>query len=202
MLGDHPLFLRRGSLALGLRRTDPPPSPRQPEQSPAERFAAAWFARPADPHGLLLPQLQPSHLRLWRLYFLRWVAEAQIPGGGPVAAFRAASRLADEIEALRLQLRRYQGPGPAPNPGPAPGHAPDSAPNPGHAPGHAPQPEPRRMYFAAGDSPSPPPTLSSSFPFSSVGNLSRGGALGTPFSKFLNGAKIWLSTETLASETL
>ncbi|XP_064192444.1 myotubularin-related protein 10-like isoform X2 [Anguilla rostrata] len=187
LLGEHPLFPRRNSLALGFKPD--PLQPRETAESPWERFSRDWFSRPADLQGLLLPQLLPSHLRLWRLHFLRWAAEAEIPRGGPVTAFRKASQLADEIETLRLQLR--QGNGPAPCPG--------SALSP-------PQPERRRMYFRAGsprDPPSPPGGyLSSSFPFSPVGNLCRRSGPGTPLSKLLSGAKIWLSTETLASETL
>ncbi|XP_061101789.1 myotubularin-related protein 10-like isoform X2 [Conger conger] len=182
MLGELQPLPRRGSLALGGQRPVPP-QPREALESPSERFFGDWFSRPADLQGLLLPQLLPSHLRLWRLYFLRWVAEAQIPGGGPITAFRKVSRLADEIEGLRLQLRGNKG-------------APVSG---------LPQPEPRRMYFRAdspNDPPSTPPYLSSSFPFSPVGNLCRRSVLDTPLSKFLSGAKTWLSTETLANETL
>ncbi|KAJ8340479.1 hypothetical protein SKAU_G00351120 [Synaphobranchus kaupii] len=184
MLGDHHLFPRRNSLVLGFK---PDPSQlREMLESPSERFFRDWFSRPADLQGLLLPQLLPSHLQLWRLYFLRWVAEAEIPRGGPITAFRELSLLADEIETLRLQLRQYKGAAPASAPG-------------------TPQPERRRMYFKAGsprDPPSPPEYLTSSFPFSPVGNLCRRSILGTPLSKFLSGAKIWLSTETLASEGL
>ncbi|KAG5839386.1 hypothetical protein ANANG_G00204440 [Anguilla anguilla] len=155
-------------------------------ESPSERFLRDWFSRPADLQGLLLPQLLPSHLRLWRLYFLRWVPEAQIPRGGPITAFHKLSLLADEIETLQTRLRQYKGGTPAPTPG-------------------TPQPEQRRMYFKAlspQDSPSAPEYLSSSFPFSPVGNLCRRSILGTPLSKFLSGAKIWLSTETLANESV
>ncbi|KAG9329572.1 hypothetical protein JZ751_003663 [Albula glossodonta] len=181
MLGEHNFLPRRNSLVLRLR---PDLSQmREPLESPSERFFRDWFSRPVDLHGLLLPQLLASHLRLWRLYFLRWVAEAEIPRGGPITAFQKLSQLADEIETLQRQLRQYQS----------------------SMPTSTPQLECHRMYFRAGtpdNPPSPPPEyLTSSFPFSPIGNLSRRSILGTPLSKFLSGAKIWLSTETLASET-
>lgn len=158
---------------------------REQPESPSERYVRDWFSRPADLQGLLLPQLLPSHLSLWKLYFLRWVPEIQIPQGGPVTAFHKLSVLTDEIEMLQNQLRQYKGAG--------------GTPNNTHV-------EQSKMYFKATSTPhqshGPPEYLSSSFPFSPVGNLCRPGILGTPLSKFLNGAKIWLSTETLANETI
>lgn len=183
--GHSDTLTRRNSLVLRLKPDFGPP--RDPVESPSERFLRDWFARPADLQGLLIPQLLPSHLALWRLYFLRWVPEARIPQGGPVTAYHKLSQLADEIETLQSQLRQYKGPTPATTPN---GPPPPSAQS--------------RMYFRAatpGDAPSAPEYLSSSFPFSPVGNLCRRSILGTPLSKFLNGAKIWLSTETLVSET-
>ncbi|KAJ8249173.1 hypothetical protein GJAV_G00231960 [Gymnothorax javanicus] len=183
MLGELDTLPRRNSLVLRLR----PDLYQQREaaENPSERFFRDWFTRPVDLQGVLLPQLLPSHLRLWRLYFLRWVPEAQIPCGGPITAFHKVSLLADEIETLQNRLRRYQGSTPTPTPGTPPS-------------------EHRRMYFKAlspQDPPAAPEYLSSTFPFSPVGNLCRRGILGTPLSKLLSGAKIWLSTETLANET-
>ncbi|KAI1904342.1 hypothetical protein AGOR_G00004670 [Albula goreensis] len=186
MLGDFDSLPRRNSLVLRLRPDFS--QMREAVESPSERFFRDWFSRPPDLQGLLLPQLLPSHLKLWRLYFLRWVPEAQISQGGPITAFHKLSMLADEIETLQNQLRHYKGSTPASTP---------SAPTP--------QPEQRRMYFKASsphDPSSPPEYLTSTFPFSPVGNLCRRSILGTPLSKFLNGAKIWLSTETLANETV
>ncbi|KAL4613372.1 myotubularin-related protein 10-like [Arapaima gigas] len=186
MLTELDTFPRRNSLAQRLR---PDFSVvREAPESPSERFFREWLSRPTDPHGLLLPQLLPSHLRLWRLYFLRWVPEAQISRGGPIMAFHRLSLLADEIESLQAQLRHCS----------SVGTPPGSTTNP-------PSSESGRMYFKAhspDDLPSPPEYLTSSFPFSPVGNLCRRNILGTPLSKFLSGAKIWLSTETLANETL
>lgn len=177
---------RRNSLMPRLR-TDVAQA-NEKQESPAERFLQDWLSRPADLQGLLLPQLLPSHLPLWKLYFLRWVPEARIPNGGPITTFHKLSVLVDEIEMLQKQLRQFTG-----------------AATPVRSP-CSPQDEPSKMYFRAGlspsESPAPPEYLSSSFPFSPMGNLCRRSILGTPLSKFLNGARIWLSTETLANENL
>ncbi|KAJ7986127.1 hypothetical protein DPEC_G00347570 [Dallia pectoralis] len=157
-------------------------------ESPTERFFRDWFSGPADLQGMLLPQLLPSHLALWRLYFLRWVPEVRIPRGGPVTSYHKLSQVAHEIEMLQNQLRQYKGVTPAGTPVSTPSGS---------------QSERSRMYFKAGPTnEASPEYLSSSFPFSPVGNMCRRSMLGTPLSKFLNGAKIWLSTETLASESV
>ncbi|XP_076011783.1 myotubularin-related protein 10 [Genypterus blacodes] len=159
-------------------------------ESPSECYFRDWFSRPADQQGLLIPQLLPSHMALWKLYFLRWVPEACIPRGGPITAYHKLSQLVDEIEILQSQLRQYKGPSPAGTPLPSTSE---------------PHSDQRRMYFKASsihDDPTTPECLSSSFPFTPVGNLCRRSVHGTPISKFLNGAKIWLSTETLSNETL
>lgn len=160
------------------------------DESPSERFFRDWFSRPADPQGVLIPLLMPSHVVIWKLFFLRWVPEACIPRGGPIATFQKLSLLVDEIEILQSQLRQYKG------------HSPGSVtlPSPG-----APPSDQRRMYFTAFPTNEPlitPDFLSSSFPFTPVGNLCRSGIHGTPISKFLNGARVWLSTETLDNDTV
>ncbi|XP_053282214.1 myotubularin-related protein 10 [Pleuronectes platessa] len=160
------------------------------EESPAERFFRDWFSQPTDQQGLLIPLLIPSHVALWKLYFLRWVPEACIPKGGSITAYHKLSQLVDEIEILQSQLRQYKGPSLGSMPLPSP---------------HGPPLTQRRMYFKASpqnDPPTPPDFLNSSFPFTPVGNLCRRSIHGTPISKFLNGARIWLSTETLSNDTV
>ncbi|XP_029353943.1 myotubularin-related protein 10 isoform X2 [Echeneis naucrates] len=177
---------RRGSLVSELR---PDFSPVK-DESPSERFFRDWFSQPVDQQGLLIPLLMPSHVVLWRLFFLRWVPEACIPKGGIATAYHKLSQLVDEIEILQNQLRQYKGPSPDTTPLPSPS---------------GPPLEQRRMYFKASspnDPPTPPDFLNSSFPFTPVGNLCRRTIYGTPISKFLNGARIWLSTETLANDTV
>ncbi|XP_071387756.1 myotubularin-related protein 10 isoform X2 [Centroberyx affinis] len=185
---DNDTLTRRSSLVAQLKPDFA--QLREVVESPSERFFRDWFSRPADQQGLLIPLFMPSHLALWRLYFLRWVPEACITKGGPVTAYHKLSQLVDEIEMLQSQLRQYKGPTPVSTPLSSP---------------RGPPSDQTRMYFKA-TSPHEPPTtpecLSSSFPFSPVGNLCRRSVHGTPISKFLNGARIWLSTETLANDTL
>lgn len=150
--------------------------------SEMDQYFREWFSKPVNLHGVLLPQLFGINIKLWKLCYLRWVPEAQISNGGFITAFQKISLLADEIEKLYRNIRQYR-----------------SSP----LPARALEMEQSRMYFRAdglngtcGNT----DILSSSFPFSPVGNLCRRSILGTPLSKFLSGAKIWLSTETLANE--
>ncbi|XP_077374657.1 myotubularin-related protein 10 [Festucalex cinctus] len=184
--GGEEALARRGSLGTELK---PDFSPmKYVVESPSERFFREWFSRPADQQGLLLPLLTPSHLALWKLYFLRWVPEACISKGGSITAYHKLSQLVDEIEMLQNHLRQYKAPTPRDTPLPSP---------------KGPPADQRRMYFeATSPNDSPPEFLSSSFPFTPVGNLCRRSIHGTPISKFLNGARIWLSTETLANDAL
>uniref|UniRef100_A0A3Q2XD19 Myotubularin related protein 10 n=1 Tax=Hippocampus comes TaxID=109280 RepID=A0A3Q2XD19_HIPCM len=184
--GGEEALTRRGSLGAELK-TDFSPM-KYVVESPSERYFREWFSRPADQQGLLLPLLTPSHVALWKLYFLRWVPEACISKGGFITAYHKLSQLVDEIEMLQNHLRQYKAPTPSNTPLPSSkGTTADQ----------------RRMYFqAASPNDSPPEFLSSSFPFTPVGNLCRRSIHGTPISKFLNGARIWLSTETLANDSL
>uniref|UniRef100_A0A3Q3X892 Myotubularin phosphatase domain-containing protein n=1 Tax=Mola mola TaxID=94237 RepID=A0A3Q3X892_MOLML len=184
--GGEDSLHRRSSLVSELK---PDFSPVK-DESPSERFFRDWFSRPANQQGILIPLLLPSHMALWKLFFLRWVPEACIARGGPITAYHKLSQLVDEIEILQGQLRQYKGPSPGSTPLPSPG---------------GPLSDQRRMYFTAispSDPPTPPDFLNSSFPFTPVGNLCRPGVHGTPISKFLNGARIWLSTETLDNDAL
>ncbi|XP_063782317.1 myotubularin-related protein 10 [Pseudophryne corroboree] len=173
---------RRNSLILKLK-------PEFVHQAPAiqnnglEQYLKDWFSKPADLHGVILPRLHGPHIKLWKLCYLRWIPEAQINHGGFITAFHKISLIADEIEMLQTSLRQYR-------------CYPLSQ-------ATSPDGEQSRMFFRADDLQSTYGSLdflSSSFPFSPVGNLCRRSILGTPLSKFLNGAKIWLSTETLANE--
>ncbi|XP_058851226.1 myotubularin-related protein 10-like [Acipenser ruthenus] len=183
LLSEQELIPRRNSLVLRLK---PEFSLlKEPQESPSDQYIREWFSKPADLQGLILPQLLSSHIKVWKLCFLRWIPEAQINNGGYITAFHKVSVLADEIEMLQNRLRQYKG---TPS-----------------TPGGSPETERCKMYFRASNLSDTPPTpeyLTSSFPFSPVGNLCRRSILGTPLSKFLSGAKIWISTETLANETL
>lgn len=179
---DRESLLRRNSLTVRGRPDAPQQGHGRSGGPSAEQFFQAWSAKPPDPHGVLLPCLSGAHVKLWKLCYFRWVPEAQIRRGGAITAFHKLSLLADEVDVLGRALRQQRaGPLEACYAGP-----PQS-----------------RMYFRASgplDAAATPDFLSSSFPFSPVGNLCRRSISGTPLSKFLSGAKIWLSTETLASE--
>ncbi|KAM5291276.1 myotubularin-related protein 10 isoform 1-T1 [Glossophaga mutica] len=181
ILRDQEALPRRNSLVLKAKPDPPPPRAEGPDGG-LERFFREWLSRPADLHGLLLPHVSGVHVRLWKLCYFRWVPEAQISRGGSSTAFHKLSLLADEVDALSRTLRQRRA---------------------GPLQACYAEPDQSRMYFRASgphDAAGTPEFLSSSFPFSPVGNLCRRSISGTPLSKFLSGAKIWLSTETLASE--
>lgn len=180
IISDQELLPRRNSLILKLK-----PDPLQhtdSQNSGVEQYFKEWFSRPANLHGIILPRLSGTHIKLWKLCYFRWVPEAQINLGGSIMAFHKLSLLADEVDMLGRMLRQQRS---------------------GPLEACYAELEQSRMYFRATgphDTLETPEFLSSSFPFSPVGNLCRRSILGTPLSKFLSGAKIWLSTETLANE--
>ncbi|XP_027683123.2 myotubularin-related protein 10 isoform X2 [Chelonia mydas] len=148
-----------------------------------EQYFREWFSKPVDLHGVILPRLSGTHIKLWKLCYFRWVPEAQINNGGFITAFHKISVLTDQVNMLNQSLRQYK--------------------SSSSLQANCSELDQSRMYFRANglnDTAGTPDFLSSSFPFSPVGNLCRRSILGTPLSKFLSGAKIWLSTETLANE--
>ncbi|XP_047393869.1 myotubularin-related protein 10 isoform X2 [Sciurus carolinensis] len=180
IVSDQELLPRRNSLILKLK-----PDPLQhtdSQNSDMEQYFREWFSKPADLHGVILPHLSGTHIKLWKLCYFRWIPEAQINLGGSITAFHKLSLLADEVDVLSRMLRQQRS---------------------GPLEACYAELDHSRMYFRASgphDTSGTPEFLSSSFPFSPVGNLCRRSILGTPLSKFLSGAKIWLSTETLANE--
>nr|AAH55074.1 Mtmr10 protein [Mus musculus] len=180
IITDQDLLPRRNSLVLKLKPD--PPQHTDSQHSGAEQYFKEWFSRPANLHGIILPRLSGTHIKLWKLCYFRWVPEAQINLGGSIMAFHKLSLLADEVDMLSRMLRQHRS---------------------GPLEACYAELDQSRMYFRATgphDTLGTPEFLSSSFPFSPVGNLCRRSILGTPLSKFLSGAKIWLSTETLANE--
>ncbi|KAG8516357.1 Myotubularin-related protein 10, partial [Galemys pyrenaicus] len=180
LISDQELLPRRNSLILKVKPE--PPQQANDQSRGVEEYFQEWLSKPVDLHGVLLPHLSGTHIKLWKLCYFRWVPEAQINLGGFITAFHKLSLLADEVDMLSRTLRQ---------PGAGPVEACST------------ELDQSRMYFRASSpsqTPGTPEFLSSSFPFSPVGNLCRRSILGTPLSKFLSGAKIWLSTETLANE--
>ncbi|XP_074090366.1 myotubularin-related protein 10 [Macrotis lagotis] len=179
IISDPDLLPRRNSLILKLK-TDLQQTDGQ--STAMEQYFRDWFSKPVDLHGVILPRLSAIHIKLWKLCYFRWVPEAQINNGGFITTFHKVSLLVDEIDTLSRSLRQYKS---------TPTQASSS------------ELDQSRMYFKANglnDTSGTPEFLSSSFPFSPIGNLCKRSILGTPLSKFLSGAKIWLSTETLANE--
>lgn len=180
LLSDQESLPRRNSLILQVRPD--PPAHAGGQHGGLEQFFREWLCKPADLHGVLLPHLSATHIKLWKLCYFRWVPEAQIDRGGFITAFHRLSLLADEVDVLSRTLRQHRA---------------------GPLEACYAELDQSRMYFRARgphNTPVTPEFLSSSFPFSPVGNLCRRSISGTPLSKFLSGAKIWLSTETLANE--
>ncbi|XP_053573532.1 myotubularin-related protein 10 [Bombina bombina] len=182
ILNQKDYMPRRNSLILKLK-----PEFLQPaavtQSNDFEQYLRDFFSKPTDLHGVILPRLHGSHIKLWKLCYLRWIPEAQINKGGFITAFQKISLLADEIEILQTSLRQHR-----------------SYPL---LQATSPELEQSRMFFRADGFHNDCECLdflSSSFPFSPVGNMCRRSILGTPLSKFMNGAKIWMSTETLVNE--
>uniref|UniRef100_A0A674GRJ6 Myotubularin-related protein 10 n=2 Tax=Taeniopygia guttata TaxID=59729 RepID=A0A674GRJ6_TAEGU len=181
IIGEQEFLPRRNSLILKLKPEFFHSAEGQSHSM--EQYFRDWFAKPVDLHGVILPHLSGTQIKLWKLCYFRWVPEAQINHGGSITAFHRASLLADEVDMLNRSLRQCKS---------------NSS-----LQGRCSELDQSRMYFRANglnDTSGAPDFLSSSFPFSPVGNLCRRSILGTPLSKFLSGAKIWLSTETLANE--
>uniref|UniRef100_A0A8C3YPW2 Myotubularin-related protein 10 n=1 Tax=Catagonus wagneri TaxID=51154 RepID=A0A8C3YPW2_9CETA len=179
VISDQEFLPRRNSLVLKMKPE--PPQHSDSQDRGMEQFFKEWFSSPVDLHGVILPRLSGAYIKLWKLCYFRWVPEAQIHRGGFITAFHKLSLLADEVDVLSRTLRQHRG----------------------LLDTHCAEPDQGRMYFRFSgphDTSGTPDFLSSSFPFSPVGNLCRRSILGTPLSKFLSGAKIWLSTETLANE--
>uniref|UniRef100_G3TKN5 Myotubularin-related protein 10 n=3 Tax=Loxodonta africana TaxID=9785 RepID=G3TKN5_LOXAF len=180
VISDPEFLPRRNSLILKLKPE--PPEQAESQNSGVEQYFRDWFSTPVDLHGVILPRLSGIHIKLWKLCYFRWVPEAQISSGGAITAFHKASVLVDEVDVLSRMLRQHRG-------GPLPACFSET--------------DQSRMYFQASGphaASGTPDFLSSTFPFSPVGSLCRRSISGTPFSKFLSGARIWLSTETLANE--
>lgn len=182
IISDQELLPRRNSLIL--KPKPDPPQQTNSQNSDMEQYFREWFSKPVNLHAVILPRVSGTHIKLWKLCYFRWVPEAQISLGGSITAFHKLSLLADEVDVLSRMLRQQRS-------GPLEACYGELSQS--------------RMYFRASgphdtDTSGTPEFLSSSFPFSPVGNLCRRSILGTPLSKFLSGAKIWLSTETLANE--
>ncbi|XP_007895352.1 myotubularin-related protein 12 isoform X2 [Callorhinchus milii] len=67
-------------------------------------FYEHWRSKPIDYQGLLLPLYDSPVIRIWVQRYMRWIPEAQIPGGGPTATLNKACEVQDEIKSLKMKL--------------------------------------------------------------------------------------------------
>ncbi|XP_075697698.1 myotubularin-related protein 12 [Rhinoderma darwinii] len=67
-------------------------------------FYENWHQKPIDFHGLILPHIEGPDICIWAQRHLRWIPEAQVLGGGNVAATQRVLELMDEIQSLKNEL--------------------------------------------------------------------------------------------------
>ncbi|XP_040193888.1 myotubularin-related protein 12 [Rana temporaria] len=68
-------------------------------------FYENWHRKPIDYHGLILPHIEGPEIRIWAQRHLRWIPEAQVLGGGNVAAMQKVLELMDEIQSLKRKVK-------------------------------------------------------------------------------------------------
>ncbi|XP_062873968.1 myotubularin-related protein 12 [Trichomycterus rosablanca] len=81
-------------------------SPDSPTAGPANEFYEAWLRRPPDPHGMLLPCLSGSAIRLWMQRCLRWIPDCQVAGGDAPAITSKLYDLLRQVQDLQSELDR------------------------------------------------------------------------------------------------
>lgn len=67
-------------------------------------FYENWHRKPVDFNGLILPHIEGPDICIWAQRHLRWIPEAQVLGGGNVAATQKVLELMDEIQGLKNEL--------------------------------------------------------------------------------------------------
>ncbi|XP_040276941.1 myotubularin-related protein 12 [Bufo bufo] len=67
-------------------------------------FYENWHRKPVDYQGLILPHIEGPDICIWAQRHLRWIPEAQVLGGGNVAATQKVLELLDEIQCLKNEL--------------------------------------------------------------------------------------------------
>ncbi|XP_018425806.1 PREDICTED: myotubularin-related protein 12 [Nanorana parkeri] len=68
-------------------------------------FYENWHRKPIDFHGLILPYIEGPEIKIWAQRHLRWIPEAQVLGGGNVAAMQRVLELMDEIQSLKKKVK-------------------------------------------------------------------------------------------------
>ncbi|XP_071468742.1 myotubularin-related protein 12 isoform X6 [Marmota flaviventris] len=67
-------------------------------------FYDSWHSKPTDYHGLLLPRVEGPEIKVWAQRYLRWIPEAQIPGGGRVATMSKLLEMMEEVQSLQEKI--------------------------------------------------------------------------------------------------
>lgn len=67
-------------------------------------FYDSWHSKPVDYHGLLLPRIDGPEIKVWAQRYLRWIPEAQLPGGGTIATTAKILELMEEVQSLQVKM--------------------------------------------------------------------------------------------------
>lgn len=67
-------------------------------------FYDSWHSKTVDYHGLLLPHIEGPEIKVWAQRCLRWIPEAQILGGGPVATMNKVLEMMEEVQSLQKKI--------------------------------------------------------------------------------------------------
>ncbi|XP_044520408.1 myotubularin-related protein 12 isoform X3 [Gracilinanus agilis] len=67
-------------------------------------FYDNWHSKIVDYHGLLLPHIEGPEIKVWAQRCLRWIPEAQILGGGPVAIMNKVLEMMEEVQSLQKKI--------------------------------------------------------------------------------------------------
>ncbi|XP_042305741.1 myotubularin-related protein 12 isoform X2 [Sceloporus undulatus] len=72
--------------------------------SNSREFYENWHCKAVDLHGLLLPRLEGPEIKVWAQRYLRWIPEAQLPGGGTVATATKILDVMEEVQGLQKKM--------------------------------------------------------------------------------------------------
>uniref|UniRef100_A0A5F8HGW7 Myotubularin-related protein 12 n=1 Tax=Monodelphis domestica TaxID=13616 RepID=A0A5F8HGW7_MONDO len=67
-------------------------------------FYDSWHSKIVDYHGLLLPHIEGPEIKVWAQRCLRWIPEAQILGGSPVAIMNKVLEMMEEVQSLQKKI--------------------------------------------------------------------------------------------------
>uniref|UniRef100_A0A8D0DSF9 Myotubularin-related protein 12 n=1 Tax=Salvator merianae TaxID=96440 RepID=A0A8D0DSF9_SALMN len=73
-------------------------------QNNSREFYDSWHCKPVDLHGILLPRLEGPEIKVWAQRYLRWIPEAQLPGGGTVATATNILDVMEDVQGLQKKM--------------------------------------------------------------------------------------------------